>query len=97
MDRYPRVHIILAHAGGFVPYASHRFAELAKFFPPDAATPADILKSLQRFYFDTALSSSPTALPSLKSFAQNDSILFGTDFPFAPTDVTGYFTTTLDA
>ena len=97
MDRYPRVHIILAHAGGFVPYASHRFAELASVFRPDAATPADILGSFQRFYFDTALSSSPAALPSLKAFAQNDRILFGTDFPFAPADVTGYFTTKLDA
>ncbi len=26
VDRYPRARIILAHAGGFVPFASHRFA-----------------------------------------------------------------------
>ena len=52
----------------------------------DGPKPADILASFQRFYFDTALSSSPAALPSLKSFAKNGRILFGSDFPFAPAD-----------
>jgi predicted TIM-barrel fold metal-dependent hydrolase len=48
VDRYPEARIILAHAGGFLPYASHRFAELARVFRPDAANPADILASFQR-------------------------------------------------
>jgi predicted TIM-barrel fold metal-dependent hydrolase len=97
VDRYLGVRIILSHAGGFVPYASHRFAELAHVFRPDAADPVDILKSFQRFYFDTALSSGPAALPSLKAFAQQDRILFGTDYPFAPADVATSFTGKLDA
>jgi predicted TIM-barrel fold metal-dependent hydrolase len=97
VDRHPRVRIILAHAGGFVPYASHRFAELAHVFRPDAAKPADILASFRRFYFDTALSSSPAALPSLEAFAGNNRVLFGTDFPFAPADVAADFTAMLDA
>jgi predicted TIM-barrel fold metal-dependent hydrolase len=96
VDRYPRARIILSHAGGFVPYASHRFAELAHVFRRDAADPADILKSFQRFYFDTALSSGPAALPSLMAFAQKDRILFGTDYPFAPGDVAASFTGKLD-
>jgi 6-methylsalicylate decarboxylase len=33
LDRYPGARIILAHASGFVPYASFRFAELAR-LPP---------------------------------------------------------------
>jgi 6-methylsalicylate decarboxylase len=32
-----------------LPYASHRLAELARVFRPDAAKPADILASFQRF------------------------------------------------
>lgn len=71
-------------------YASYRFSELAHVcsaFRLDAANPVDILKSFQRFYFDIALSSSPAALPSLKAFAQQDRILFGTDYPFAPANV----------
>jgi aminocarboxymuconate-semialdehyde decarboxylase len=69
VDRYPRPRVILAQAGGFLPYASHRLAELARVFRPDAADRADILASFMRFYFDTALSSGPAALPSLKAFA----------------------------
>src|SRR6202790_5555289 len=97
VDRYPGARIILAHAGGFVPYASHRFAELAHVFRPDAAKPADILSSFRRFYFDTALSSSSAALPSLEAFAEHGHILFGTDFPFAPSSVGATFTRNLDA
>jgi hypothetical protein len=51
----------------------------------------------QRFYFDTALSSSPAALPSLKSFAGDGRIVFRTDFPFAPADILASFTAKLDA
>src|SRR3984893_14238637 len=97
IERYPRMRIILAHAGGFLPYASHRFAELARVFRPDAANPADILASFQRFYFDTALSSGPAALPSLKAFAGRGRILFGSNFPYAPAGVAASFTAKLDA
>jgi predicted TIM-barrel fold metal-dependent hydrolase len=97
VDRYPRVRIILAHAGGFVPYASRRFAEFARVFRPDAANPAAILASFQRFYFDTALSSGPAALLSLKAFAGSGRILFGSDFPYAPAGIDASFTAELDA
>jgi 6-methylsalicylate decarboxylase len=97
VDRYRGARIILAHAGGFLPYASHRFAELARVFRPDAANPAEILASFQRFYFDTALSSGPAALPSLKAFAGSGRILFGSDFPYAPAGIGASFTAKLDA
>jgi aminocarboxymuconate-semialdehyde decarboxylase len=97
VDRYPGARVILAHAGGFLPYASHRFAELARVFRPDAAQPADILATFQRFYFDTALSSGPAALPSLKAFAGSGHIVFGTDFPYAPAGIGASFTAKLDA
>jgi hypothetical protein len=38
----------------------------------DGPKPADILASFERFYFDMALSSCLAALPSLKSFANED-------------------------
>ena len=97
VDRYPGARIILAHAGGFLPYASHRFAELARVFRPAAAKPADILAAFQRFYFDTALSSGPAALPSLKAFAGSGHMVFGSDFPYAPAGIGASFTAKLDA
>jgi predicted TIM-barrel fold metal-dependent hydrolase len=97
VDRHPGARVILAHAGGFLPYASHRFAELASVYRPDAAPPAHILASFQRFYFDTALSSGPAALPTLKAFAGSDHILFGSDFPYAPAAIGASFTAKLDS
>jgi aminocarboxymuconate-semialdehyde decarboxylase len=95
VDRYPEVRIILSHAGGFLPYASLRFAELARVFEPDAASPDALLASFRRFYFDTALSSGP-ALPTLKAFAGIEQILFGTDSPYDH-GVSVAFTAALDA
>jgi 6-methylsalicylate decarboxylase len=95
-DRYPAVRIILAHAGGFLPYASHRFAELARIFRPEAESAGNILANFQRFYFDTALSSGPAALPTLKAFAGSGRILFGSDFPYVSAHIAGTFTAKLD-
>ena len=36
------------------------------------------------FYFDTALSSTAAALPSLLAFAKPGRVTFGSDWPFAP-------------
>jgi 6-methylsalicylate decarboxylase len=95
MDRYPGARIILSHAGGFLPYASLRFAELARVFNPDAPSPDAILASFRRFYFDTALASGP-AMPTLKAFAGISHILFGTDSPYEH-GVSAAFTAALDA
>ncbi|CAN3127155.1 hypothetical protein ACNUDN_00917 [Mycobacterium sp. smrl_JER01] len=57
---------------------------------------AGILDEFATFYFDTALSSSPAALPSLLAFAQPAHITFGSDWPFAPADTAKWFSTSLD-
>jgi hypothetical protein len=47
-------------------------------------SPADSLDDFSSFYFDTALSSSAAALPTLLAFAKPGHITFGSDWPFAP-------------
>ncbi|MFI1400753.1 amidohydrolase family protein [Streptomyces sp. NPDC020681] len=81
MSRHTRMKVILSHAGGFLPYAAYRFAGAAQFNPH--TTPDSILTNLRRFYFDTALSATPTSLPSLLAFAAPGHVLYGSDFPFA--------------
>jgi hypothetical protein len=44
----------------------------------------DTLDDFTCFYFDTALSSSAAALPSLLAFAKPGHVTFGSDWPFAP-------------
>lgn len=97
LTRYPAIRFILSHAGGFLPYASHRFAELAHAVRPDVPAPEAIIDTFKRFYFDTALSSGPAALPSLHAFAGASHILYGSDFPYAPAQVGASFTAQLDA
>lgn len=80
LDRCPDVRILLAHAGGFVPYAAYRLALTAA----GQGNAADGLRRLQRFYFDLALSSTPTVLPSLLAFTTADHVTFGSDWPYAP-------------
>jgi hypothetical protein len=48
-------------------------------------------------YFDTALSSSPASLPTLLAFAEPHRVLFGSGFPFAPSQTGKYFADNLDA
>ena len=80
--RYPKIRFILSHAGGFVPYASHRMA--VAITADTGRSPADVLDEFAGFYFDTALSSSAAALPTLLAFAKPGHITFGSDFPYAP-------------
>jgi len=82
-SRYPNIRFILSHAGGFVPYASHRMA--VAITADTGRSWADVLDDFAGFYFDTALSSSAAALPTLLAFAKPGHITFGSDFPFAPT------------
>ena len=96
-DQHRAMKVILSHAGGFLPYASHRFAELLSALNPDGPTVESLLESFKRFYFDTALSTGPAALPGLLAFAGSDHVLYGSDFPYAPASVGASFTAKLDA
>ena len=88
LDRCPDLRVILSHAGGFVPFAAYRIA----FAASPKGNPADGLAQLQKFYFDTALSGSPTALPSLLAFAKPGHVFYGSDWPYAPDVAVGAFT-----
>lgn len=95
MDKYSRIKFLLAHAGGFVPYIAFRILltmlnnrELAL---TALAAMADEKQSiLRRFYYDIALSATPSALPSLLEVAHPGRITFGSDFPFAPPMAIGF-------
>jgi 6-methylsalicylate decarboxylase len=80
--KYPNIKFILSHAGGFVPYASHRMA--VAIMGDTGRSLTDNLDDFAGFYFDTALSSSAAALPSLLAFAKPGHVTFGSDWPFAP-------------
>ena len=94
LDRHQNLRVILSHAGGFLPYAAYRFAMGGATLPgsPDADA---LLRTYRRFYLETALSTSPAVIPSLKAFADPGHILFGSDFPYAA-GLSADFTRALD-
>lgn len=87
LDRCPNLKVILSHAGGFVPYAAYRICGTAS---PKREF-ADGLAQLRKFYFDIAISSTPTALPSLMALADPTHVLFATDWPYATDAIVGAF------
>ncbi|MEU3294377.1 amidohydrolase family protein [Streptomyces longwoodensis] len=92
--RYPRLRVLLSHGGGYVPYAATRIASMIS----RETDEADTIAQLKTFYFDTALTGGPYALPSLLAFADPGHITFGSDWPyeFRP-DQSRQFTERLDA
>ena len=90
--RFPNLRFILSHGGGFVPFAAQR---LARDCSPDRDNDHGI-ENLRRFYFDTALASSPFGMPSLLALADSSRITFGSDWPYAPKDRGIMFTQMLD-
>ncbi|MFC8529960.1 amidohydrolase family protein [Nocardia sp. NPDC057227] len=88
-QRFPNIKFVLSHGGGFVPYASHRMS--LGIFTQTGRSPIEVLEELAGFYFDTALSSSAAALPTLLTFAEPGHVLYGSDWPFAPEPAVHYF------
>ena len=86
--RFENVRLIFSHAGGTAPFLAWRWSLLD--FLPGAAerAPRGVLYYLKRFFYDTALSANPHALPALCELVPPTQILFGTDFPFAPEPIT---------
>jgi predicted TIM-barrel fold metal-dependent hydrolase len=92
LEKFPNVHFILSHAGGFIPFAAYR---LGLACAPDGNVMAG-MRRLKRFYLDTAVTSSPASLPSLFAFADPSRITFGSDLPYANATYAGLFTSMLD-
>lgn len=97
MSRYRNVRFILSHAGGTLPFLVPRLALSISMMPEVAERVGDTHAAIRSFYFDTALSAGTAALASLAQVADPDRILFGTDFPFAPTFAIRNFGSVLDA
>jgi aminocarboxymuconate-semialdehyde decarboxylase len=82
LERFPRLKLLLAHAGGFLPYTWGRLdrgyriqdSEKSRISRP----PSEYLK---RLYFDT-ITHSPMALEYLVENFGADHVLLGSDYPY---------------
>ncbi len=94
LDRCPDIKWFLSHAGGFI-----RRCVDTRMVPhvSSSGVVEDELEVLRRFYYDTALASSPFSMPSLLAFAYPSHITYGCDFPYVSAAEGALFTGKLDA
>ncbi|MFC9362966.1 amidohydrolase family protein [Rhodococcus sp. NPDC057014] len=96
LARYPSIRFQLAHAGGTLPFLAHRIGiasqtPLGDIWPAGTPKPSilDVAKHINNFYYDTALSPAPSAMRSVLAVGQKERIVFGSDWPFSATTLTG--------
>ncbi|KKY24990.1 putative 2-amino-3-carboxymuconate-6-semialdehyde decarboxylase [Phaeomoniella chlamydospora] len=96
----PNCKIILSHAGGTLPYLLRRATALIPIFAAHIDPPPkpihEIIEDSKAFYFDLALSSTSYTLDTLLRNFPRDHILYGSDYPFAPTPATTALAKELD-
>jgi predicted TIM-barrel fold metal-dependent hydrolase len=80
--RYPDIRWIFSHAGGTMPFLIERLVSLSRIPSVAAKLPHGLMHELQRFYYDTAQASNPSALGCLKTVVPISQIVFGTDYPY---------------
>ncbi len=88
--RFPDIRFIIPHAGAAVPALADRIAMVAGVFPALAGlTPADVIRQLGGFYYDMAGAPLPRLLPTLRTFADDGKLLYGSDYPFTTEPLVG--------
>lgn len=91
-EKYSNIKFIVSHAGGAIPFLAWRICRgiLASrgCSQQERVQQNEILvQQLRNLYYDTALSATPQTIQCLKEFCGESHILFGSDYPFAPVDV----------
>ena len=85
--RYPNIKWIIPHCGSFLPNIYDRFAGLSKvLIPQGLMQPIDIEKSFGQLYFDLSGNPAPHLLEWLLTITTPEHIMYGSDFPFTPTN-----------
>lgn len=86
--RYPHVKVVVPHCGSFLPLAIPRMkAILPALQAKGMVGEVDVEANLSRLYYDLAGAASPAVIRSMLTITMPDHILYGSDYPYQPTDV----------
>jgi aminocarboxymuconate-semialdehyde decarboxylase len=81
MDAYPKLKILIAHGGGFVPFYAGRFDNAYR-NGNNRNLKGDISSYLPRFYYDSVIFN-PDMLEYLATKVPTSHLMLATDYPFA--------------
>ncbi|MEC4612584.1 amidohydrolase family protein [Tsukamurella tyrosinosolvens] len=85
--RYPNIRFQLSHAGGTLPFLTHRIGVASQTglgrLPLPKISLLDVQSQVAGMYYDTALSAAPTAMNSVLAATSRDHVVFGSDWPFS--------------
>jgi predicted TIM-barrel fold metal-dependent hydrolase len=92
LARCPDIKFIFPHGGGAVFALARRIEpSMTRRLTPEqraAWLPDGIAGALRTLYYDVVSASNATSLAALRTMAPVERLLFGTDFPFVPPEVT---------
>ena len=82
----PDIKVIVPHGGAALPALVARIAAFAglPIIEPRPVSEAEVFETLERLYYDVALSAHPAPFAALRRIAPITQILFGSDWPFTP-------------
>jgi len=86
LAKYPDIRFILSHAGGTLPYLMSRITGAEGIVYPHKNFPHSIEYYFKQFFYDTALTTSPSTFACLHSLVDTSQIVYGSDYPFRNTE-----------
>ncbi len=85
MTRFPNIRFVVPHTGSFLPYMLQRFVGVSGILSQlGMMETVEVSEEFKRLYFDIAGDPEPVALDMLRMVADDDKIIFGSDFPHSP-------------
>ena len=88
MTRFPNIKFVVPHTGSFLPYMLQRFVGVSGILAQlGMMETVDAREEFKHLYFDIAGDPEPVALDMLRMVADDDKIVFGSDFPHSPARV----------
>jgi predicted TIM-barrel fold metal-dependent hydrolase len=86
-SRFSSIRWVVPHAGGAISVLADRVHQYAPNFAAATDPQVDVLDELRRLYYDVAGVAAPRALPALLTLVGPEQIVYGSDYPFTPSDI----------
>lgn len=86
--RLRNIHFVFSHAGGTIPMLAGRISQLGTPSGGNAKVPNGVENELKRLYYEIANSANRSTMAALTNLVPTSQIMFGSDYPFVPIDIT---------